>query len=82
MVVEILLGVCGFNMNRGEELLGVGGFKLDRGEELTLVDADFNIQKSDMGGGCGLGKVDGIVTVEPFKESSEGVCPMVARGDL
>ena len=35
-----------------------------------------NIQKDDVGEGVVPGKVDGIATVELFKESSEGVSPM------
>ena len=55
-----------------EVLLGVGGFNVDRGAEMTMV----HVQKSDMGGGSVLGEVDGIATVELFKESSKGVRPM------
>ena len=55
-----------------EILLGVGGLNMDRGAELTVVDADIDVQKSDMGGGS----VPGEVTVELLKESSEGVRPM------
>ena len=36
-----------------EIFLGVGGFNMDRGAELTMVDADIDIQKGDMGGGSG-----------------------------
>ena len=35
-----------------EVLLGVDGFDVDRGAELTMVDLDIEVQKSDMGGGC------------------------------
>ena len=62
MVVELLLGVAGFNV--------------DRGAEMTVVNTDTDIQKSDMGGGSVLGEVDGMQTVELFKEISEGVVPM------
>ena len=41
--------------------------------EITVVATDIDIQKSDIGGGSVLGAVDGIPTVELFKESSEGV---------
>ena len=33
-----------------ELLLGVGRFNMDRGVELTRIDVDINIQKGDMGG--------------------------------
>ena len=59
-----------------EILLGVSGFNMDRGAEMTMVDADTDTQKSDMGGGSVPGEMDGIVTVELFKESSEGLKPM------
>ena len=59
-----------------EVLLGVDGFNVDRGAEMTVVNADIEVQKSDMGGGIVSGEVDGIVTVELFKESSMGVRPM------
>ena len=54
-------------------LLMVGGFDVDRGAELTLVDVNVDIQESDMGPGGVPGEVDRIVTVEPFKEGDEGV---------
>ena len=47
-----------------EILLGVARCDMDRGAE------------SDMVGGRVPGKVDGIGTVEQFKESIEGVGPM------
>ena len=62
VVVEILLGVSVFNM--------------DRGAELTVVNVDTDVQKSDLGGGNVPGKVDGIASIEPFKESSGGVSPI------
>ena len=62
LVVEILLGISGFNMGRGTVL--------------TMVEADIYIQKSDMGGGSVLGEMDWIATVKLFKESSERVRPM------
>ena len=62
MIVEILLEVGGFNMNRGTEL--------------TMVDVDIDIQKGDAGGGSVPGEMDRIVTVELFQESSEGVKTM------
>ena len=34
-----------------EILLGVGGFNMDRGAELPMVNADIDVQKYDMGGG-------------------------------
>ena len=59
-----------------EVLLGVGGFNVDRGAEMTVVNADIDIQKSDIGGGSIPGEVDGIVTAELFKKSSKGVRPV------
>ena len=59
-----------------EILWGVGVFNMDRGAELTMVNADIIVQKSDVGGGSVPCGVDGIATVELFKESSEGVRPM------
>ena len=59
-----------------EVLLGVGGFDVDRGAEMTVVNMDIDVQKSDMRAGCVPGEVDGIPTVDLFKESSEGVRPM------
>ena len=59
-----------------EVLLGVGGFDVDRVAEMTMFNMDIDVQKSDMGGGSVPGKVNGIPTVELFKEISEGVRPM------
>ena len=59
-----------------EVLLGVGGFDVDRGAEMTMSNTDIDFQKSDMGGGRVPGKVDRILTVELFKEISKGVRPM------
>ena len=56
-----------------EVLLGVGGFDMDRSAEMTTVDADTDVQKSDVRGRSVPGEVDGIATVELFKESSKGV---------
>ena len=47
-----------------EVLLGVGGFDVNRGVEITMVNSDIDIQKSDMVGGSVPGEVDGILTVE------------------
>ena len=47
------------------------GFDVDRGAEMTMVNME-DIQKSDMGGGSVPGEVDGIPTVELFKEITEG----------
>ena len=33
-----------------EVLLGVGGFDVDRGAEMTTFNTDIDVQKSDMGG--------------------------------
>ena len=59
-----------------EVSLDVGGFDVDRGVEMTMVNTDTDVQRSDMGGGSVPGEVDGMPTVELFKESSEGVRPM------
>ena len=59
-----------------EVLLGAGGFNVNRGAEMTMVDTDIDVQKSDMGGGNVPGKVDRIPTVELFKESNKGVRPI------
>ena len=59
-----------------EVLLGVGRFDVDRGAEMALFNTDVDVQKGDMGGGSVPGEVDGILTVELFKEMSEGVGPM------
>ena len=49
-----------------EILLEVGGFDMDRGTELTVINVHMNIQECDIGGvPC---EVDGRVTVEPFKK--------------
>ena len=56
-----------------EILLGVGGFNMDRGAELTMVNADIDVQKGDVGDVPG--EVDRLATVELFQESSEGVGP-------
>ena len=55
-----------------EALLGVGGFDVDRGAEMTVVNMDIDVQKSDMEGESAPSEVDVIPTVELFKESSEG----------
>ena len=59
-----------------EVSLGVDGFDVDGGAEMAMVNTDIDIQESDMGGGNVPGEVDGILTVELFKEISEGVGPM------
>ena len=38
------------------------GFNIDRGTELTTINADIDVQKSDMGGESVPSKVDGIAT--------------------
>ena len=43
---------------------------------MTIVNADINVQKGNMGGGSVPGEVDRIATVELFQESSERVRPM------
>ena len=58
-----------------EVLLGVGGFDVDRGAEMTVFNMDIDVQKSDRGGGSVPGELDVILTVELFKEISEGVGP-------
>ena len=59
-----------------EVLLEVGGFHVDRDAEMTMFNTDIDVLKSDMGGGSVPGEVDGILTVELFKEIGEGVGPM------
>ena len=59
-----------------EILLGVDGFNKDRGVELTVVNADIDVQKSDVGGGSVRSEVDEIATVELFQESSKAVRSM------
>ena len=59
-----------------EVLFGVGGFDVDRSVEMTMFNMDIDVQKSDLGGGSVPGEVDGILTVELFKEICEGVGPM------
>ena len=59
-----------------EVLLGVGRFDVDRGAEMAIFNMDIDVQKGDMGGGSVPGEVDGILTVELFKKISEGVGPM------
>ena len=55
--------------------LGVYGFYMDRGTELTIVDANIDVQKGDIGEGTVPGEVDSIAIVELFQEGSEGVGP-------
>ena len=43
---------------------------------MTMVDADINVQKGDMGGGSVPEEMDRIVPVELFQESSERIRPM------
>ena len=50
-------------------VLGVGGFDVNRGVEMIVVNTDIDVQKSDVGGASVPGEVDGIQTVELFKES-------------
>ena len=45
-----------------EVLLGVGGFDMDIGTEMTMINTNIDVQKNDMGGGSILGEVDGIPT--------------------
>ena len=33
-----------------EVVLGVGGFNMDKDTELTMIDVDIDIQKNDVGG--------------------------------
>ena len=57
-------------------MLEVCGFNMDRGAEWTMIDADIDIQKGDVGGGSVPDEVERIETVELFQESSERVRPM------
>ena len=59
-----------------EVLLEVGGFDVDRDAEMAMFNTDIDVQKSDMGGGSVPGEVDRILTIELFKETSLGVEPM------
>ena len=59
-----------------EVLLGVGRFDVDRGAEMTIFNTDIDVQKGDMGRGGVPGEVDGILTVELFQEVSKGVGSM------
>ena len=59
-----------------EILLLVGGCNVDEGAEVTLINANINSQESDMGLRSVQSEVDGITTVESFKEGSEGVWTM------
>ena len=59
-----------------ETLLGVGGFNMDRGAELAMVDEGIDVQKGDMGGGSVPGEVERIVAIELLQESSEGIRPV------
>ena len=43
---------------------------------MAIFNMDIDVQKGDMGGESVPGEVDGILTVELFKEISEGVGPM------
>ena len=59
-----------------EVLLEVGRFDVDRGAEMDIFNMDVDVQKGARGGGSAPGEVDRILTVELFKEISEGVWPM------
>ena len=49
---------------------------MDRGAEMAIFNTDADVQKGDMGGGSVPGEVDGILTVDLFREVSEGVGSM------
>ena len=59
-----------------EVLLGVGRFDVDRGAEMAIFDMDIDVQKGYMGRGGVPGEVDGKLTVELFQEINEGVGSM------
>ena len=59
-----------------EVLLGVGRFDMDKGPEMAIFDMDIDVQEGDMGRGGVPGEVDGILTVELFQEISKGVGSM------
>ena len=59
-----------------EVLLGVVWFDVDRGAEMTIFDVDIEVEKGDMGRGGVPGEVDGILSVELFQEISKGVGSM------
>ena len=44
---------------------------------MTMVSADIDVQKIDIGEGNIPGKVDGRATVETFKQNSEGVVLLI-----
>ena len=69
-------GRCGVTPMVVDVLLRVGGFDVDRGAEMTVVDTDIDAHKIDMGWGSVPGEMDGIQTVQLFKESNEGERPM------
>ena len=50
---------CGMTAMVVKVLLGVGGFDVDRGAEMTVVNMDIDVQKSEMGGGSVPGEVNG-----------------------
>ena len=52
-------GRCGVNSYVVEVLLGVDGFDVDRGAEMTMFNMDIDVQKSDMGGGSVPGEGTG-----------------------
>ena len=48
-----------------EVLLGVGRFDVERGAEMAIFITDVDVQIGDMGGGSVPGEVDGILTTQP-----------------
>ena len=61
-------------------LLEVAVFDMDGGVELTMIHMYIDVQKCDFGGGDVPGELDGISTVEAFKELGEGFGTMWPRG--
>ena len=59
-----------------EVLLGVDRFDVDRGAEMAIFDVDIDVEKGDMGRGGVPGEVNGILTIELFQEISKGVGSM------
>ena len=49
---------------------------MDKVVELSMVNANIDVQKGDMGEGSVPGEVDRIETVELFQESTERVRPI------
>ena len=60
-----VFGRCGATAMVVEVLLGVGGFDVDRSAEMTVVNMDIDIQKSDVGGESGKYSYIVIIVMQP-----------------